>query len=120
MKLNHLDLQVSDVPAAVAFFERYFDFEPQSKRTSEAIAFLSDRHGFTFVVQRAKDGVPAYPDGFHFGFLVDDEATVRDLHARMRADGVPAVSEVIVNGRGTMFYVTGPGPALIEVSCRKH
>src|SRR3954451_621599 len=76
MKLNHLDLQVSDVQRTVDFFEKYFDLELRSSRTSPALAILSDRHGFVLVLQRRKHDAETYPEGFHVGFLVDDVETV--------------------------------------------
>jgi catechol 2,3-dioxygenase-like lactoylglutathione lyase family enzyme len=119
VKLNHLDLQVSDVPAAVDFFERHFELALTSKRGSPAIAFLDDGQGFSLVLQRAREEVPSYPEGFHLGFLVDDVDEVRQRHARLVAAAVPRLSDVIENNRGVMFYVRGPSDLLIEVSCRR-
>ena len=118
MKLNHLDLQVSDVPAAARYFERYFDLEVRSNRESKAIAILGDREGFVLVLQRFKAAGEAYPNGFHVGFVVDDVDTVRRVHSLVKAGGV-RVSDVIENGRGTMIYCDGPDGILVEVSCAK-
>lgn len=115
MKLNHLDLLVRDVPASVAYFERYFGLFPRTRRDSPALAILSDGQGFVLVLQQAPH--PAYPDGFHLGFLVEDAHCVRALQERARADGV-AVSDVIVNGRGTMIYFEAPDGYRVEVSCQ--
>ncbi|MDI1444335.1 VOC family protein [Polyangium sp. 6x1] len=119
MKLNHLDLQVPDVRAAVEFFERYFDFELCSNRNSPAIAILSDRHGFTLVLQRTKDAQASYPEEFHIGFHIDDEDEVRQHHARFVADGINPMTDVIENNRGVMFYCRGPGSVAIEVGCMR-
>jgi catechol 2,3-dioxygenase-like lactoylglutathione lyase family enzyme len=119
MKLNHLDLQVPDVRAAVAFFERSFDLELCSNPSSPAIAILSDRHGFTLVLQRMQDPHATYPEGFHLGFLLDGEAEVRERHARLVAEGAVPVTALIENNRGVMFYCTGPGGVAIEVGCRR-
>jgi catechol 2,3-dioxygenase-like lactoylglutathione lyase family enzyme len=119
MKLNHLDLQVPDVRAAVDFFERYFDLELCSNRNSPAIAILSDRHGFTLVLQRTQDAQASYPEEFHIGFLIDDEDEVRRHHARLVADGISPLSNVIQNNRGVMFYCRGPGSVAIEVGCMR-
>ena len=70
------------------------------------------------VLQRSK-ATERYPEGFHVGFLLDDVAAVRALHARALADGA-VVSDVIVNGRGTMIYLTTPEGYYVEVSCQKH
>jgi catechol 2,3-dioxygenase-like lactoylglutathione lyase family enzyme len=114
MKLNHLDLQVADVPRAVLFFER-FGLALQSSRTSQAIAILGDDHGFVLVLQRKKDDAEAYPEGFHVGFLVDDAETVRRVHAATSAGGVE-VSAVLENGRGVMVYCRAPDGFLVEVA----
>jgi len=117
MFLNHLDLQVPDVPATAAFFERYFGLTIQGNRTSPAIIILSDERDFTLVLQRRRRDDEAYPEGFHCGFLVDDVALVRQLHARLVADGV-ACSDVIENNRGVMVYVRAPGDITVEISHR--
>jgi catechol 2,3-dioxygenase-like lactoylglutathione lyase family enzyme len=116
MYLNHLDLQVPDVPATAAFFERHFGFTIQGNRTSPAIIILAGEGGFTLVLQRRRDG-ESYPEGFHCGFIVEDEARVRRQHALLTGAGVEC-SDLIVNGRGTIFYLRAPGDFTIEVSCR--
>lgn len=118
MILNHLDLQVFDVQSSARFFEKYFGLAVRSNPGSTALVILTDASGFVLVLQRAKSEQP-YPEGFHVGFLVNDAREVRDLHARALADGLK-VSEVIVNGRGTMIYVTAPEGYYVEVSCQNH
>lgn len=116
MKLNHLDLQVHDVQRSVAFFERHFGLELRTSRTSPALAILSDGHGFVLVLQR-QQAPQAYPDGFHLGFLVDDEQTVRAFHARARADGL-AGSDLQSDAKGVRTCCRAPEGYLVEVSCR--
>jgi catechol 2,3-dioxygenase-like lactoylglutathione lyase family enzyme len=118
MKLNHLDLQVSDVQRSVVFFERAGGLELQSSRTSPALAILADQHGFVLVLQRKKDDAERYPEGFHLGFLVDDVETVHRAHARAIEDGLE-VSDVIENNRGVMIYLKAPDGYAVEVSCRR-
>src|SRR5919202_1867944 len=103
MKLNHLDLQVPDVQATALFFERYFGFSLRSSRSSPAIAILDDGDGFVLVLQRRKGEEEAYPEGFHVGFLVADEAQVVAFQARARAEGL-TISDVDRNARGVMAY----------------
>jgi hypothetical protein len=50
--------------------------------------------------------------------MLDSVEAVRALHARASADGTP-VSEVIVNGRGTMIYLSAPEGYHVEVACQK-
>jgi len=114
VKLNHLDLQVLDVPAAAAFFVTHFGFAYRTRADSPAIAIL-DGDGFSLVLQR-RDAV-AYPEGFHVGFIVDDPAEVRRRREALAAAGVQ-VSAVIVNARGTICYCHGPSGIVVEVSAR--
>lgn len=114
MRLNHLDLQVLDVPATVEFFERMFGMRLLSSRRSPAIAIMDDGHGFVLVLQRRAAVV--YPDDFHLGFLVDDVAAVHALHARARADGIVA-TDVEADNRSTRTYLRAPEGYAIEVSC---
>ena len=118
MKINHLDLQVHDVARTSQFFERYFGLQIQSNPSSTALVIMTDQHGFVLVLQRSPVA-ERYPEGFHLGFLLDDVDSVRALHARAVADGLQ-VSDVIVNGRGTMIYLTAPEGYFVEVSCQKH
>jgi catechol 2,3-dioxygenase-like lactoylglutathione lyase family enzyme len=116
MKLNHLDLQVSDVQQSVDFFERYFDMEMRSSRTSPALAILSDRQGFMLVLQRRKSDADVYPEGFHLGFVVDDVESVGRVQARAKEGGLD-VTDVITNNRGVMIYCKAPDGYAVEVSC---
>jgi catechol 2,3-dioxygenase-like lactoylglutathione lyase family enzyme len=118
MKLNHLDLQVRDVLASVRYFEQWFGLACRTNPGSKAIAVLSDGEGFVLVLQRAAEGEDRYPDGFHLGFLLDDVESVHALQARARQGGAE-VSDVIVNGRGTMIYFTAPEGYRVEVSCQR-
>jgi catechol 2,3-dioxygenase-like lactoylglutathione lyase family enzyme len=116
VKLNHLDLQVADVPTLTAFLVDCFDLEPLTRLDSPKLAILTDGHGFTLVIQRRKHDGETYPEGAHIGFLVDDPAEVHARHARLAAAGAE-VSEVDTNARGTRCYCRGPGGLLIEVGC---
>jgi len=118
MRINHLDLLVHDVTASAAYFVRHFGLQLQSNPTSPALAILTDEQGFVLVLQRMQERQP-YPDGFHLGFLLDTVEEVHAMHARVAAEGAP-VSEVIVNGRGTMIYLTTPEGYRVEVSCQRH
>ena len=114
VKLNHLDLQVTDVPAVTNFLVDHFDLQPLTRRDSPRLAVLTDGHGFTLVLQHREAG-PATGLG-HIGFLVDEPAEVHARRDRLSAAGA-AVSEVGSNARGTQCYCRGPGELLIEVGC---
>jgi catechol 2,3-dioxygenase-like lactoylglutathione lyase family enzyme len=118
MRLNHLDLPVRDVPANVAFLERFFGLRLQAKKPSQSLAILSDGEGFVLVLQKREDDADIYRDHLHIGFLVEDAERVRELQAQARAAGVE-VSDVIVNGRGTMAYFVAPDGFRVEVACQR-
>lgn len=118
MKLNHLDLQVRDVPRTIAYFQQYFGLTLRTQPNSKALAILTDGHGFVLVLQRAESEDDRYPEGFHLGFLLGDVESVHALHARAKEGGAE-VSDVIVNGRGTMIYFTAPEGYRVEVSCQR-
>ena len=113
MKLNHLDLQTTDVQALAAFFVDHFDLQRRSNDRSPAIAVLGDEAGFTLVIQR--DEAPAYPEYFHIGFIHDGVASVQAHRARLLTAGVN-VGELSTDNRGTRFYIRAPGDLLVEVS----
>lgn len=112
MKLNHLDLQVSDVPALARFLVAHFDFDALTRLDSPKLAVLSDGAGFTLVLQHQ-----ATTDFGHIGFLVDDPAEVHARHARLFGAGVD-VSAVSTDARGTRCYLRAHG-VLIEVGCNR-
>lgn len=115
MRLNHLDLQVSDVVETAALLEDLLELRVVSNRDSAAIAILEDSAGFTLVLQRRKREDERYPEGFHFGCLVDDAAIVTRFHEKARARGL-AISDVLRNGRGVLCYAQIGDGILMEVS----
>ena len=117
MRLHHIDLQVRDVQANVAFFQQHFGLTLHTSASSPAMAILSDSHGFILVIQRRTDS-GEYPEGFHVGFYMEDDRAVRDLHARVREQGVD-VSDVIVNNRGTSIYLRAPDGYKVEASWQR-
>jgi len=117
MKLHHIDLQVRDVRANVAFFQQHFGLTLHTNASSPAMAILSDSHGFILVIQRRTD-TGEYPEGFHVGFYMEDDRAVRDLHARVREQGAD-VSDVIVNNRGTSIYLRAPDGYKVEASWQR-
>ena len=116
MNINHLDLQVSDVPHHTEFFSRLFGLKAVSKPGSPVIAILEDEAGFVLVLQKKKDG-EKFPEGFHVGFYVPDVTTVEAMRVRVLAAGVPC-SDVIRNARGTTIYCTAPDGFWVEVTAR--
>jgi lactoylglutathione lyase len=116
VKLNHLDLQVTDVSAFTQFLVAHFDLQALTRPGSPKLAVLTDGAGFTLVLQHAEAaGDPGATGLGHIGFLVDAPADVHAHHARLRAAGVE-ISVVSTDARGTRCYLRAHG-VLIEIGC---
>lgn len=112
MKLNHVNLTVTDVRAAHAFLERYFGLRDMGGNAG--MAFLTDEDGFVLTLMKAGKGTTAaYPETFHVGFFVESEETVDRVHRRLTEDGfaVPAPERRHAYG----FYVEAPGGFTVEL-----
>jgi catechol 2,3-dioxygenase-like lactoylglutathione lyase family enzyme len=119
MQLNHLDLPVPDVAATAAFFTTHFGFRLVDTRGNNGFALLAGSGGFALVLTRRRAaGAQDFPDTFHIGFLVESEAAVHALHARLQAACVAELPPVSFQRGATLFYVHAPGGVLVEVSHR--
>jgi catechol 2,3-dioxygenase-like lactoylglutathione lyase family enzyme len=115
MKLNHINLGVSDVGAATAFLVRYFGVRlAPGMPQNDAMGFTLDDNDALISVFKAKDVV--YPKIFHIGFLQATRQAVDELHAQLSADGCEPGERNTEHGR-YVFYVNAPGGFLVEVSC---
>lgn len=115
MKLNHLDLQVSDVNAARTFFETHFGLRCSYSRRDE-IAFLEDDAGFSLGVSNLfKNPAPAYPLDFHIGFVLEEAAQVETMYEQFKSAGVVMKSELAEGGPNIYFMCVGPDNIPIEV-----
>ena len=115
MKLNHLNLSVTDVPAMQQFLETYFGLENGGGNNN--IAFLRDDNGMVLTLTSAKvsrETEVHYPAAFHIGFIQESEERVNEIHQRLIADGYEADPPARLHGSWT-FYFTCPGGFLIEV-----
>ncbi|PHV09180.1 extradiol dioxygenase [Janthinobacterium sp. BJB412] len=116
MKLNHLNLQVADAAGMAAFLVEHFGCAVTLEKPDRSvIALLAD--GFDLVLQQADGGAPAYPPGFHFGFIVADREQVEAIHTRLRRAGVAVDGEIGRSRRGSQFFLTAPGGLRMEVGC---
>ncbi len=117
MKMNHLHLKARDLEATRRFYEKYFGFRKAFDH--EGAAFLIDDGGFLLAIfEYKKDDVQHnFPDWFHFGFCLTEEAEVRELYGRMRADKVGFSRPLKEYDDGTVnFYCVDPAGHKVEVS----
>lgn len=118
MKLNHLNLTVSDAAETASFLEKYFGLRPLGEAPATAtMAFLTDENGLVLSLFRGKRGIePDYPAGFHIGFIQESEDRVNEINQRLKEDGYDVPSPDRLHGSWT-FYFRAPGGFTIEVLC---
>lgn len=115
MKLNHLNLTVSDVPEARQFLETYFGLKDGSGNKN--IAFVSDDNGMVLTLTSMKVGGETkvrYPATFHVGFIQESEERVNEINRRLKEDGFDVPPPSRQHGSWT-FYFLAPGGFTIEV-----
>ena len=112
MKLNHLHLMVTDVGAASAFLETYFEL--QSKGGNAGLAVLSDDDGFVLTLMKSSKSINVlYPNNFHIGFFVESEARVDVINRRLKDDGYDVAPPE--RQHSYSFYVAAPGGFTVEL-----
>lgn len=111
MRLNHLNLTVTDVGAARDFLERYFEMKCEFTRGDSFAALVDD--GGTFVtLMRGREA--SYPGTFHVGFAQESEKRVDEVNRRLREDGFDVKPPGEFHGSWT-FYIQAPGGFTVEV-----
>ncbi|MEO6229513.1 MAG: VOC family protein [Ferruginibacter sp.] len=88
MKLNHINLVVSNVAEAILFFETYFDFKCTSVIGDNIVAVLKDSDNFTLVLLKNKEGNAIYPDAFHIGFMLNSTDKVAETYQKLLNGGI--------------------------------
>jgi lactoylglutathione lyase len=116
VKLNHLNLTVTDVPEACRFLETYFGLRPYpGGRRAKGFDVLFDDDDLVLTLIRARRGVEvSYPETFHIGFIQPTEADVDEINRRLVADGYDIEAPHRAHGAWT-FYFEAPGGFTIEV-----
>lgn len=110
MKLNHLNLMVTDVAAAVTFLEKYFGLRKQGG--DEKFTVLFDDDGLVLSLMKAGQAIK-YPGSFHIGFVQESEKRVDEINQQLKDDGFDV--EPPQRFHAWTFYVQAPGGFTIEV-----
>jgi catechol 2,3-dioxygenase-like lactoylglutathione lyase family enzyme len=111
MKLNHINLSVTDVPGAEKFLEKYFGMQSQGGDNKFAVLFDDDGLVLTLI----KAGQVKYPGTFHIGFMQESEERVNEINRRLKDDGFDVQPPQRLHG--WTFYVDAPGGFTVEVLC---
>ena len=116
MKLNHLNLTVSNVQETCRFLEKHFGFKGfGGMEPNEKMEFLSDDNGMVLALFRGSNGNEVkYPPGFHIGFIQESERRVNEINEALLADGYHVAKPARLHGSWT-FYFKAPGGFTIEV-----
>jgi catechol-2,3-dioxygenase len=115
MKLNHLNLTVTDVRESRKFLENYFGMRGTGGNNN--IAFLSDENGIVLTLTSMKVGGEStvkYPATFHIGFIQESEERVNEINKQLKDDGFDVPPPSRQHGSWT-FYFMAPGGFTIEV-----
>jgi catechol 2,3-dioxygenase-like lactoylglutathione lyase family enzyme len=118
VKLNHIDLPVTDTASVRVFFERHFDMRCIFSR-EDGLTVLLDEDGAALTLSPLPSGEALkYPTGFHIGFNLDSEDELFEIHGRIVAAGVPVVRPLGDLAGAMTFHCEAPGPILVEVAWR--
>lgn len=115
MKLNHIDLPVTDLEGAADYFQRGFGFQ-RAPAPADSMAILRGEDGFALILQRT--GKAEYPPGFHIGFLQPSDDAVHAAYQRLADAGLPLPAAPATSYGCLAFWCHAPGGILIEVSHR--
>ncbi|WP_209970864.1 VOC family protein [Paenibacillus eucommiae] len=110
MKLNHLNLTVTDVNAAKDFLETYFNLQSGGTR-GNSFAVMFDDNGLVLTLM--KGAQVSYPNTFHIGFIQESEEKVNEINMRLKEDGFDV--QPPQRSHGWTFYVQAPGGFTVEI-----
>ena len=116
MKLNHLNLTVTNPLETQEFLARYFALK-QMVKGNDNMAFLSDDNGMVLSLTNVKLGKESqvrYPATFHIGFGQETKERFNEINQRLKADGFDVPPPSKQHGSWT-FYFLAPGGFTIEV-----
>ncbi len=109
MRLNHINLTVTDVQAAAEFLEQYFGLRNQGGNKGFTVLFDDD--GLVLTLMKGRN--INYPETFHIGFAQANEAQVNEINQRLKADGFDVKPPE--RHHAWTFYVDAPGGFTVEV-----
>ncbi len=93
MRLNHLNLIVTNVANAVQFFEAYFDFVCTEIKGDNIVAVLTGADNFILVLMTNKEAQISYPTNFHIGFMLGNANQVKACYLKLKDGGISIGNE---------------------------
>nr|WP_236031909.1 VOC family protein [Ktedonospora formicarum] len=110
--MNHLNLAVTNVPAAAQFLETYFGLRKQGGNQGLTVLFDDDN----LVLALMKASQVSYPSTFHIGFAQESAECVNEIYQRLKNDGFEVKPPQ--RRHAWTFYVQAPGGFTVEVASR--
>ena len=111
MKMNHLNLTVTDVAAAADFLEKYFGLRRQPGG-NKAFTLLFDDDYLAFTLMKASQA--EYPRTFHIGFNQENRQRVNEIYQQLKDDGFDVNPPE--HTHAWTFYIKAPGGFIVEVA----
>ncbi|MFD1458203.1 VOC family protein [Scopulibacillus daqui] len=112
MKVKHLNLTVTDVPAARDFLETYFGMTCKTSK-GDGFAVMLDDDGFILTLMKGREVY--YPKTFHVGFPQENEDQVNKINQHLKEGGFDVKPPQHLHAY--TFYVKAPGGFTVEVLC---
>lgn len=117
MKLNHINIVVTDISKAIRLFEKHLGFKCIDNRR-DMIAVLTNTDEFALVLWCAKlnkEQTVQYPENFHVGFYQPDRESVIAIYDQLQGE------EVVFDGepkkmRNTFGFYFHFESLMIEIS----
>lgn len=114
MRLNHINLTVTDVEAAAQFLEKYFGM--RNIGGNKGFTAMFDDDGLVLTLMKSPRSTEIrYPDTFHIGFGQESEARVNEINRRLKEGGFDV--QPPQRSHAWTFYVQAPGGFMVEVLC---
>lgn len=114
MQLNHIDLSVPDLDAAVAFFENGFGFKVI--KCFDDMRILAGDGPFMLALTQCAE--PRYPESFHIGFLQASPEAVTETYQRLLASGIAVLAPPASLYGAFIFHALAPGGIRVEIAWR--
>lgn len=116
MRLNHLNLTVTNVPDAADFLVTYFGLINQGGNAGMTVLTDTDSfEGMVLTLMKAKASTfRGYPDSFHIGFFIESREEIDRKHKDLVEAGYE-VDKPADTGHSYGFYVDAPGGFTVEV-----
>ena len=109
MKLNHINLAVTDLEATATFLETYFGLRRQFN--NQGLIVLNDDDHLICTLMKAAQ--VSYPGSFHIGFVQESKQRVDEIYQQLKDDGFEMKPPQ--QAHAWTFYVKAPGGFTVEV-----